>query len=358
LTTRERFNEVMHCQKPDRVPNMDFGYWDETIVKWHKQGLPTQVKTNTDVEHYLGLEGVESIPMLPLHNGLFPKFEYKVLEEKSDCKIIQSEEGIICEIPRIGETIPKYIKFGIESREDWEVYKAERLDYKREDRIGDIKKVADEAHASGMPVRFEAGSLYGWLRNWMGVENLSIAIMTERDWIEEIMEHLTEMSLYLIEKALPGIEVDIAWWWEDMCYNKGPLISPKLFKELMVPRYKRITDALKKHNVGVNILDCDGCIYQLVPGWLEAGINCMFPIEAAHTDPLNLREQYGTDLLLMGGVNKMELIRGKEAIDRELERIQPLIEQGGYIPTVDHRVPSDVLFENYLYYLEKKKQIL
>jgi hypothetical protein len=116
LTTRERFNEVMHCQKPDRVPNMDFGYWDETIVKWHKQGLPTQVKTNTDVEHYLGLEGVESIPMLPLHNGLFPKFEYKVLEEKSDCKIIQSEEGIICEIPRIGETIPKYIKFGIESR--------------------------------------------------------------------------------------------------------------------------------------------------------------------------------------------------------------------------------------------------
>jgi len=61
---------------------------------------------------------------------------------------------------------------------------------------------------------------------------------------------------------------------------------------------------------------------------------------------------------LMGGVNKLELIKGKEAIDRELERIQPLIEQGGYIPTVDHRVPADVSFENYLYYLERKKEML
>jgi uroporphyrinogen decarboxylase len=192
----------------------------------------------------------------------------------------------------------------------------------------------------------------------MGVENLSIAIMTERDWVEEMMEHLTKMTLHLIENALPGVEVDVAWWWEDMCFNKGPLISPKLFQELMVPRYKRITDALKKCNIDINILDCDGCIYELVPGWLEAGINCMFPIEAAHTDPLKLREKYGSDILLAGGVNKLELIRGKAAIDRELERILPLIENGGYIPTVDHRVPPDVSFENYCYYLEKKKSIL
>ncbi len=358
MTTQERFNKVMHWQEPDRVPNMDFGYWEETIAKWHEQGLPEAVKTNEDVEGYLGLEGTEIIPWLPVKNGLFPRFEYKILEEKKDCRIIQSDEGLICEVPRTGESIPKYLKYGIENREDWEMYKAERLDYQRADRIGDVKTFVQQVHAAGMPVRFDAGALYGWLRNWMGVENLSIAIMTERDWVEEIMEHLTEMTLHLIENALPGVEVDVAWWWEDMCFNKGPLISPKLFQELMVPRYKRITQALKKVNVAVNILDCDGCIYELVPGWLEAGINCMFPIEAAHTDPLKLREIYGKDLLLMGGVNKIELINGKDAIDREIERILPLVENGGYIPMVDHRVPPDVSFENYRYYLEKKKSIL
>lgn len=84
----------------------------------------------------------------------------------------------------------------------------------------------------------------------------------------------------------------------------------------------------------------------------------MFPIEAAHTNPVKLRQEYGKDILLIGGVNKVQLARGREAIDEELKRLRPLIEKGGYIPMVDHRVPPDVSFENYLYYLEKRKDIL
>jgi len=358
MTTRERFNRVLHWQKPDRVPNMDFGYWDQTIVAWHKQGLPADVKTNADLERYLGLEGTEIIPGVPVTNGLYPPFDASILEDKGDRKIIRDGDGNICEVSTTHASIPRYIKYGLETRDDWEAYKNDHLDYSREDRIGDMKKAVEEAHAAGMPIRFNAGSLYGWLRNWMGVENLSIAIMTDRKWVEEMMEHLTEMTLYLIEKALLGVAVDVAWWWEDMCYNHGPLLSPKLFEKLMVPRYKRITKALKKHKIDVNILDCDGRIYELVSGWLKGGINCMFPIEAAHTDPIRLREEYGEDVLLFGGVNKLALLHGKDAIDRELERLAPLVERGGYIPTVDHRVPADVPFENYLYYLKKKKEIL
>lgn len=358
MTTRERFNKVFHWQKPDRAPNMDFGYWDETIIAWHKQGLPENVKTGQDVEKHLDLEGAEIIPGLPVINGLYPSFESKVLEDKGSHRIVQDSEGNICEISKESVSIPRYIKYGLETHKDWEIYKREHLDYKREDRIGDVKKVVEEAHASGMPVRFNTGSLYGWLRNWMGVENLSIAMMTEREWVEEMMEHLTRMTLYLIEKSLPGVNVDVAWWWEDMCYNHGPLVSPKIFEEIMVPRYKMVTDTLKKYNVDVNVLDCDGRIYELVPGWLKGGINCMFPIEAAHTDPIKLREEYGRNVLLFGGVDKIQLAKGKDAIDRELERLHPLVEKGGYIPTVDHRVPPDVSFENYLYYLEKRKEIL
>ena len=232
------------------------------------------------------------------------------------------------------------------------------MDFTREDRIGDVKASVAKTHATGLPVKFKAGSLYGWLRDWMGVEKVSITIMENRDWIETMMDHLTEMTITLIEKALPDSDVDIAWWWEDMCYNKGPLISPRLFQELLVPRYKRITEALKKVDIDINVLDCDGCIYELVTGWLNAGVTGMFPIEALHTDPWRLRDDYGSRVLLIGGVNKIRLIQGKESIDREIERLHPLIEMGGYIPCVDHRVPPDVTFENYLYYLEKKREIL
>ncbi len=148
------------------------------------------------------------------------------------------------------------------------------------------------------------------------------------------MEHITRMDLELIEEHIPGGgAIDVAWWWEDMCYNHGPLMSPKLFEELMVPRYKRITDALKAKGIFVNVLDCDGRIYELVPGWLRGGINCMFPIEAHHTDPRKLREDYGNDVLLLGGVDKMALIAGKDAIDRELEKLHPA-GRAGRLPAV------------------------
>jgi uroporphyrinogen decarboxylase len=182
--------------------------------------------------------------------------------------------------------------------------------------------------------------------------------MTDRVWVDEMMDHLTDLTLAMIARAIPDASVDVVWWWEDMCYNKGPLMSPRMFREMLVPRYRKITGAMRKHGVSINVLDCDGRIHELVPGWLEAGINCMFPLEAAHTDAYRLRAEFGDRILLFGGVDKRALIGGRDAIDREIARLMPLVEQGRYIPCVDHRVPPDVTFPNYLYYLERKETLL
>jgi uroporphyrinogen decarboxylase len=359
MSIRERFNRVFRWEKPDRVPDMEFGYWDKTIAVWHDQGLPRECLTNEDVERHLGLEGLSIIPEVPIRKGLFPEFEEKTLERRGEHRIVQTKEGALTEMLDYDSSMPHFIKFAVETRADWEKLRDERLDPREAGRVGDVAAAVEAAHAAGMPILFHCGSLYGWLRDWMGLENLSIALMTDRDWVEEMMEHITRMDLEFIERHIPGGgAVDVAWWWEDMCYNHGPLMSPKMFEDLMVPRYKRITDALKAKGIAVNVLDCDGRIYELVPGWLRGGINCMFPIEAAHTSPWKLREEYGDQVLLLGGVDKLALIAGKDAIDRELEKLHPLVERGGFLPCVDHRVPPDVTYENYLYYLEKKKAIL
>ena len=357
MTSRERFSAVLHRQTPDCVPNCDFGYWDETIDAWHDQGLPADIVTHADVEEYLGLEGVSRHIGIPCNAGLCPNFTEEIIEEKGTHLIKRDFEGNLVEVPTTGASIPKYIKYGIETREDWELYKSEHLDPDHPDRVGDIDAAVRRADDEQLPLFFFAGSLYGWLRNWMGVENFSIALLTEKEWVEEMMDHLMNLTLTMIDRHLQD-GVDHALWWEDMCYNHGPLCSPALFEELMVPRYRTITDALKAQGIDVNILDCDGKIYELVPGWLRGGINCMFPIEAAHTDPKVLRDTYGEELLLVGGVDKVQLAKGKDAIDRELEKLRPLVERGGYIPTVDHRIPPDVSYDNYLYYIEKKKDIL
>ena len=358
MTTRERFIAAFTGGKPDRLPNVEFGYWEETLPLWHEQGLPAHIGSDAAVEEYLKLDGLTIFCEVPIRNGLFPAFERKVISDEGDRRIIQDEEGNLCEIRPGHSTMPRYIQFGLRTREDWERLKRERLDPHAEGRFGDFPALMSRARNTGMPVFLNAGSLYGWLRNWMGVEELSYALMTERVWVEEMMDHLTELTLSLISRIPPGVQVDLAWWWEDMCYNRGPLMSPRMFGEMLVPRYRQITQALRTHGVEINLLDCDGRINELVPGWLEGGITCMFPLEAAHTNAFTLRRDFGEKVLLLGAVDKLALIAGKESVDREIERLIPLVQSGGYIPCVDHRVPADVTYANYLYYLEKKEILL
>jgi uroporphyrinogen decarboxylase len=358
MTTRERVLTVFAGGQPDRLPNVEFGYWEKTLERWHTEGLPASVTTDAEAERYFELEGTTIFAELPVINGLHPRFPKIVLERKPDRVLIQDDEGNVCEWITEHSSMPRYVKFGLETREDWKRLKAERLDPDADGRIGDIAKTLADAKKSGMPVFIHAGSLYGWLRNWMGVEGFSYALMTDRDWVEEMMEHLTQITLTLLERILPTTPVDLVWWWEDMCYNHGPLMSPTLFRELMVPRYQRITGLFRKYGVTVNILDCDGSIHQLAPYWLEAGINCMFPLEVAHTDAFRLRREHGDKLLLLGGVDKKPLIAGRKEIDKEIDRLIPLVQSKRFIPCVDHRVPADVSLDNYKYYLEKKEKLL
>jgi hypothetical protein len=357
MTVREQLLAVFRGQTPGRIPDVEFGYWSETLTSWHRQGLPTSVVTDAAAEVHFGLDGVTLFQELPLRNGLFPAFQRTLLSKDGDRELIMDEEGNTCEVISGASTIPRYVRFGLETRQDWERLKQERLNPHEAGRVGDLDSAVLAAAEHGRPVFFHAGSLYGWLRNWMGVEGFSVAVMTDRPWIEEMMDHLTELTLDLINRALPSQGVDLGWWWEDMCYNRGPLLSPRLFEELMVPRYERITRALRGHGIEINVLDCDGRIHELAPGWLESGINCMFPLEAAHTDAFRLRRELPS-VLLMGGVDKRALIAGREAIDAEMRRLRPLIEQGRYIPCVDHRVPPDVTHSNYCYYLEVKRRLL
>ncbi|MDZ7385367.1 MAG: uroporphyrinogen decarboxylase family protein [candidate division KSB1 bacterium] len=360
MDTRHRLLAALDYAPLDRLPNFEFGYWEETIRRWHAEGLPRHLISPQEVESYFGLEGIETLEFVPVINGLWPPFPRHVLSEGGGRKIVQDENGVIYEQLAEGESIPRYLRFPIASKRDWEVFRRERLDWTREDRVtGSLVEFVHARHQQGMPVRFDAGSLYGWLRNWMGVENLSIALLEEPAWVASMMDHLVHLTIHLVRTHITAdMAIDIAWWWEDMCYNHGPLLSPRLFSQLMIPRYREVTQELQAHGIRHSAVDCDGKIYELVPGWLEAGIDVMFPIEALHTSPLLLREQFGDRVRLIGGVNKLALIAGPSAIDRELANLVPLVAQGGYIPTIDHRVPPDVSLQNYLYYLERKKALL
>ena len=368
LTHRERLLRTLRYQSVDRPPDYEFGAWVQTIDRWSGEGMDVRAcnglgRKTYYVEQYFNTDDAEYGPTLNVNVGLLPMFEEIVLEERGDSQIIQDRDGAICEQlrPELGASIPRYLRYAIQTRADWEKMRDERLNPDHPERLPRyLDALARRLRDADYPVVVRMGSLYGWIRNWMGVENLSLALYDDPSWVEAMMEQLTRLALGVLEKlAGRWFVIDRADWWEDMCYRSGSLLSTRMFARLMVPRYKRITDFLRRElGCEFNQLDCDGNIHQLVPLWLEGGINVMFPIEVAHTDVFRIADQFGQRVALRGAFDKRALIEGPAAIDAELERLRPLLARGGFIPHTDHLVPPDVPWEHYLYYRRRKCELI
>ena len=204
-----------------------------------------------------------------------------------------------------------------------------------------------------------AFGLFSWLRRCMGTENACLLCYDDPAFAEELLDFYTDFTMETIHAALHDVTVDVFNVFEDMAGKGGPLMSPKLFKQFMLPRYQRFTAFLREHGVEFISMDSDGDVRALIPLIMEAGINCLWPLEvASDMDPVKIRKEYGRDLRLWGGIDKRELAKGRKEIDKELFRKVPvLIEEGGYIPHVDHGTHPDVPFENFLYYQEIMRRI-
>lgn len=359
MDARQRFNETMHFGTPDRVPYREW-FWPQTIERWYEEGLPRDVK----VEDHFGYDPLDGIP---IHMGMHPVFEEVVLEETDEYIVMQNTEGIVSKALKEGTaggwrmSMDQRLRYPIHDRASFKEFK------KRFDPADPVRQVVTDWEVYRLkvadrhfPLSINAGSIYGWIRDWMGVENLSVAIYDDPAWVEEMMEWVTEFIITMMTSVLEQVpEIDCTYMWEDMAYKGGPLISPRHFKELMVPRYRRITDLLRSYGVDVVLLDSDGDVRQLIPLWLEGGVNGIFPMEvAAGMDIVALRKEYGRDLLMIGGIDKREIAKGKDAIECEVMKKAPfMLEHGGWTPGIDHCVPPDVSYQNYCYYLNLIKKL-
>ncbi len=355
MNTRERFVKWMHFKDVDRPPWWELWYWQETLDRWYKEGLPEDV-------HLLEYFGVDRRDDIGVKVGLFPLFKEETIEETEEYRIFRDNEGVIRKEfkgDHAKSTMPQFLRFPIETRADFEELKKRLNPYSpaRYPLWWEEKKKMWKTR--DYPVSIFVGSLFGWIRDWMGFERVALTLYDDIEFIEDMMEFLTWHILTVIKKAVEEVDIDYAVFWEDMAYKSGPLISPTHFKKLMLPRYKKITKFLREQDIDVILVDCDGNISLLIPLWLEGGLSGVYPVErAAGMDPVLLRKQYGKELLIIGGMDKRALAEGREEIDKELEQLSYLFGfGGGYIPWCDHLIPPDVPFENYIYYLNRMKEI-
>ena len=165
------------------------------------------------------------------------------------------------------------------------------------------------------------------------------------------MNYLADFWVELWGQALSKIQADCVNFWEDMAYRSGPLISPQMYEEFMLPAYQRVTSFLKDMGAKVILVDTDGNVEKLIPLFLESGITAIFPFEVqAGNDIGSYRKKY-PQLGILGGIDKMKIAQGKELIEEELSSKVPfMLKSGGYIPHIDHHVHPDISWEGFKYY--------
>lgn len=356
MTDRKRFYNQMHYRAIDRCFNMEFGYWDENFNQW-QMFVQNGIKNNEEADIFFSFDIIKQILG---GTWMLPSFPKQVVEEKATTYVIMNYDGLLAEIPKDGhDTIPHYMRSSIITPEDWKHCKEERFQINDPARKIDIEQLKLQHPASrDYPLGIHCGSMIGKIRDMLTFEGLAYAIYDYPEMVEDMVETCCQLVEDFLDQTLPHFQFDYATGWEDICFKNGPIITLDFFTRVVVPRYKRIGNKL--HNAGIDIwyVDCDGDVRPLLPGFLEAGINCLFPYEInSCVHPVELLNEYGKDLRIMGGVDKLQLIQGETAIKKYLESLIPIVDRGGYIPFCDHRCPPDVNPNDYLYYLNLKEEM-
>ena len=305
----------------------------------------------------LGLGECGGPPYVP---PFIPFFERKIIEENKVHRIIIDESGVkYLEYVDQPERMPQWLEFPVKNRRDWDRLK-KRLDPNSFSRFPAwLEDKVKCWNIRDYPLGLDVGSLFGLLRSFVGLENLSILYYDDPNFVHEMEEYMMCFEIEIIKKALKNLKIDFAFYWEDMAYKNGSIISSKIFREFMMPRYKKINDLLRKNGVNIILVDSDGNTEELIPLWIESGINGQYPLEVtSEMDAVKLRKQYGKNFILIGNIDKRCLAINKDVIKKEvLSKIPFLISKGGYFPGLDHFCPPDVSFENYKYYLNLLREI-
>ena len=358
MNERQRFLQYMHFEPVDRIPLMEMGFWPETLDRWHCEGLPKWVTSIRHLEDYLRLDRSFNVNWLEINGEVYPPFEEKVLEETEEEQVVSDANGVIFRQRKTHKTIPNYIRFPIENEADYAdlLPRLDGTDPGRysEDFDDDLHWRRERGEIIGVNFR----SFFGFPRNCMGLKNWSMAFYDQPRLVRRIIADRLQFAKDLFKRVLSTGLLDFVQIWEDMAYKTSPMISPDFVREYMLPAYKELVTYLRAGGVKLIMVDTDGRGNDLLPIFLEAGIDGMHPCEiAAGCDPLLLRQKH-PNCTLIGGLDKRAIASGRQGVDSELSRVQPVLEKGAYIPMLDHFVPPDVSYQTYLYYVERRRELL
>ena len=349
MTSHERFKRMFEHAEADRVPIID-GPWAPTIERWHKEGMPEDVNfvDYFDIDHVSGI-----------HVDNSPQYEDKTVSETEESITVTTSWGVTVRNWKHAASTPEYLDFTITDPETWaEARKRmtptrDRIDWEALER--DYPVWRKNGHWTRAVLWFGFDVTHARI---VGTERLLMALLEKPDWCVDMFNHLLDVNIALLEMVIDaGYTFDSTLCYDDMGYKGRQFFSIETFRELLKPVHKRAIEWAHSKGMKTELHSC-GDIHPFVPEFIEIGLDALNPLEVkAGMDTLELKREFGKDLVLHGGINAMSW-DNLETLEAEMrEKLPVLKENGGYICSSDHSVPSSVSLEDFRRFVELAKEL-
>jgi len=326
LTSAERLLCVLQRQEPDRVPHFEW-----LVDRRVREALCPGCKDYTEFAVRMGHDAILADP-------IFRK-------ERVGERRWRSEWGYVVEYS--GEEHGVEVEFPIATMDDFERYRPP--DPHAPGRYAAIEQVVREFEGK-KAVIVHLNDVFSLPRNLMGMENLLLAIATEPELVQALVNLSVDINLAMArEVAARGVR--IVYTGDDYAGNRGPLMSPRHFRELFYPGLCRVIGGFKELGLWV-IKHTDGNLWPIIDMIINSGIDCLDPIDPqAGMDLGDVKAKYGERIALKGNVDCAQTMTfgTPEAVAAETrEALRKGAPGGGFILSSSNSIHSSVRPENYL----------
>ncbi len=349
MTSRERLDTALRRREPDRLPRCEQSYWPETLERWRQEGMPADASPRElfDLDAFLNFGLDHSL-----------RLQEETIEETTDWYLKRDADGVVSKHWTTNYGPPCEVDFLIKTRADWERVR-ERLQ-PEPDRIHEsIPQAIAQAQGAGEFCTVSPGEPVWWTLRTLGLENAMLTLAMDPDFFADMLQAQAALALDLMRQLLAtGARPDGILFSSDLCYRNGMLFSPATYRALMIDLHREYARLCHEHGM-LLILHCDGDVREFIPLLIEAGFDCIEPLEArAGNDVRELKPLYGDRISFFGNISMDVLATGDRGLIREevVSKIAAAKPGGGYIHQSDHSVPPTVSYEAYCYWMDLARE--
>ncbi len=353
LNSRERVSRFLKRQPVDRIPSSET-FWTEAQVKWRAEG---HIGEDEDPQDHFDLDIRKFWPFEYVSNL---EFGEEIVEETDETKLVRNGNGALLRWWKDKAGTPEHVDFDVKERATWEEkvrpYLVDESLYRRRIKFEEYRQAKADAEKKERFFLWSGVNSFECMHPVCGHEYMLMGMALDPDWVKDMCNVYAELNINLMEIlfAEEG-RPDGIWFYEDMGFKEKPFMSPTMYKDIVWPAHKRTFGYAHSLDLPVIVHSC-GFVEALVPGLIEAGMDCLQAMEVkAGMDLVKLKNAYGEHISFMGGLDVRPLVANDlDAIQAELDKKLPTaMAGGGYCLHTDHSIPGQVEYETYKFFLER-----